>query len=196
MKRLILCGLMMALSITTVAVAENPRVEIETTKGTIVLELYADEAPTTVRSFLENVRSGYYNGTIFHRVIKGFMVQGGGFTADGQLKPTDKELMNEANNGLKNLRGTVAMARKGSPHSASTQFFINDVDNSFLDHTTETPRGWGYCVFGKVVEGMETVDKMTSVSVRRSQLSEAQPLETISILRARVLEPAATSGDG
>lgn len=195
MKKFILCGLVMALSMVAVASAESPRVALETTKGTIVLELYQDKAPTTVRSFLENVRTGYYDGTIFHRVIKDFMVQGGGFTAGGQLKPTEKELMNEANNGLKNVRGTVAMARKGSPHSASTQFFINDTDNSFLDHTTETPRGWGYCVFGKVVEGMDVVDKITAVSVRRSQLSEAQPLETISIIKARVVEPAAAGSD-
>ncbi len=195
MKRQILIGLLVGLFITPLASAESPRVALETTMGTVVLELDREKAPTTVRSFLATVESGFYSGTIFHRVIKGFMVQGGGFSEAGELKETDKQLTNEADNGLKNRRGTVAMARKASPHSASVQFFINHADNSFLDHTAPTPRGWGYCVFGRVVEGMDVVDKMAEVSVRRSRLSEAQPLETISIIRARVLEPAAT-GDG
>lgn len=174
--------------------AEMPRVALETTMGRIVIELDAEKAPETVDSFLDTVQSGFYTDTMFHRVIKGFMLQGGGFSADGQLKPTDKQVKNEADNGLKNLRGTVAMARKGDPHSASVQFFINDADNAFLDHKAPSPRGWGYAVFGRVVEGMDVVDAIAAVSVRRSRLSEAQPLEAVLIKSAKVLETEAAAG--
>jgi peptidyl-prolyl cis-trans isomerase B (cyclophilin B) len=174
-------------ALPTAAAAENPRVAFETSKGRIVLELDAEKAPETVASFLDTVRSGWYSDTICHRVIKAFMVQCGGFDSSGTFKQTDKTVKNEADNGLKNTRGTVAMARKNDPHSASVQFFINHADNKFLDHKAPTPRGWGYAVFGKVVEGMDVVDAIAEVSVRQSRLSEAQPLENVVITRAAIL---------
>jgi peptidyl-prolyl cis-trans isomerase B (cyclophilin B) len=138
--------------------AEPPKVRLETSLGTIVIALDSQKAPKTVDNFLAYVRDGFYNGTIFHRVIQGFMVQGGGFTETMQQKTTKASINNEADNGLKNLRGTVAMARTSDPHSATAQFFINTVDNGFLDFTAKTGPGWGYCVFGRVVEGMDVVD--------------------------------------
>lgn len=193
MKRILLTILLTWTALAVAAAAENPKVALETTKGRIVLELFAADAPETVASFLDNVQSGFYEQTIFHRVIKDFMLQGGGFTAGGTLKDTPKLLRNEADNGLKNTRGTVAMARKNDPHSASVQFYINHADNSFLDHKAPTPRGWGYAVFGKVIEGMDVVDAIAGVPVRRTRLSEAQPLDPILIEKATVLEaePAA-----
>lgn len=190
MKKTLLMSLSIWSTFALGALAENPRVALETSKGRIVLELFADQAPQTVESFLDNVESGFYEQTMFHRVIKEFMLQGGGFTAGGQLKPTSKLVKNEADNGLKNVRGTVAMARKNDPDSASVQFFINHADNSFLDHKAKTPRGWGYAVFGKVVEGMDVVDAIAEVPVRRSRLSEAQPLEPVLIHKATVVTPA------
>ena len=145
------------------AAAENPQVSLQTSQGTITLELYADKAPETVKNFLAYVDDGFYDGTIFHRVIKDFMIQGGGYTADMEKKPTRDPIENEADNGLKNERGTVAMARTGDPHSATAQFFINHKDNAFLNHTGKTPRGWGYAVFGKVTDGMEVVDAIAKV---------------------------------
>lgn len=140
------------------ATSSNPCVRLKTNKGTIMLELDPKAAPKTVENFLGYVNNGFYNGTIFHRVIKGFMVQGGGFTADMREKPGRDPIINEAANGLQNRRGTVAMARTMDPHSATAQFFINTVDNTFLDHREKTMNGWGYCVFGRVVEGMNVVD--------------------------------------
>jgi len=133
--------------------AANPKVKIETSKGTMIMELYPDKAPVTVANFLSYVNEGAYDGTIFHRVIKNFMNQGGGFTADFKKVETKAPIKNEADNGLKNLKNTVAMARTGDPHSATNQFFINTADNAFLDHTSKTSRGWGYTVFGKIIEG-------------------------------------------
>jgi len=144
------------------AVAQGPVVVIKTNKGTIEAELYPDKAPITVKNFLDYVDAGHYDGTIFHRVIKDFMLQGGGFTPDGQQKPTKPPIKNEANNGLKNTRGTLAMARTGVVDSATAQFFINHADNAFLDFKAETPQGYGYCVFGKVVSGMDVVDAIAS----------------------------------
>ena len=137
--------------------ARSPVVEIKTTKGTIVVELYSDKAPKTVANFLSYVDKGFYNGTIFHRVIPDFMIQGGGYTGDRQRKDTGAPVQNEANNGLKNLSGTVAMARTSDPNSATSQFFINAKDNAFLDFKNDSPQGWGYAVFGKVIEGMDVV---------------------------------------
>jgi peptidyl-prolyl cis-trans isomerase B (cyclophilin B) len=131
--------------------------------GDIVIELYPDKAPGSVANFLSYVKTGFYDGTIFHRVIDGFMIQGGGFTADFAEKETKASIKNEAGNGLQNTLGTIAMARTSDPHSAAAQFFINVADNAFLNHTADTEQGWGYCVFGKVVEGMETVDKIRQV---------------------------------
>ncbi len=135
------------------AAAANPKVKMETSKGTLIIELYPDKAPVSVANFLNYVNSGAYDGTIFHRVIKDFMNQGGGFTPDFKKVATKAPIKNEADNGLKNLKLTVAMARTGDPHSATNQFFINTADNAFLDYSSKSMRGWGYAVFGKVVEG-------------------------------------------
>ncbi|MBE9568682.1 MAG: peptidyl-prolyl cis-trans isomerase [Proteobacteria bacterium] len=143
--------------------AGNPKVKMETTKGTIVLELYPDKAPTTVANFLSYVNAGAYDGTIFHRVIKGFMNQGGGFTVDYKKVETKTPIKNEADNGLKNLNFTIAMARTNAPHSATNQFFINTSDNYSLDHTSKSTRGWGYTVFGKVIEGENIVGAISRV---------------------------------
>lgn len=139
---------------------QRPQVRMSTNLGDIVLELDREKAPKTVQNFLNYVQEGFYDGTIFHRVIDGFMAQGGGFTQDFQKKPTQPPVENEANNGLKNVIGSIAMARTNDPHSATAQFFINVADNGFLDHRSPTPRGWGYAVFGKVIEGMDVVDKI------------------------------------
>lgn len=168
------------------AAAAQPRVVFETTKGKIVVELDAKKAPKTVANFLQYVKAGHYNGTIFHRVIPGFMVQGGGFTADMTQKPAPNTVMNEADNGLSNARGTVAMARTGDPHSASAQFFINLVDNNRLDHTGKNAQGWGYCVFGKVVEGMEVADQIAKVSTGNRGPYQNVPSEPITITKATV----------
>jgi cyclophilin family peptidyl-prolyl cis-trans isomerase len=143
--------------------AANPRVELKTTAGTMVIELYADKAPKTVENFLRYVNDGFYKGTIFHRVIPGFMIQGGGFAQDFKQKPTREPVVNEAANGLLNTVGTLAMARTSDPQSATAQFFINVADNAFLDFKAPTPRGYGYAVFGKVIEGMDVAKKIVSV---------------------------------
>ena len=163
------------------AEAANPQVVLETSKGTVVLELYPDKAPKTVESFLAYVESGFYDGTIFHRVIPDFMVQGGGYTPDMKLKPTRGAVRNEADNGLKNERGTVAMARTNDPHSATAQFFVNTVNNAYLNHRDKSTAGWGYTVFGKVVEGMDAVDAISAVKTRGSR-----PVETVMITKASV----------
>lgn len=154
---LVLLGLMFVLP------AHAAQVKLETNKGDIVIALDADAAPITVENFLTYVRSGFYKDTIFHRVIPNFMIQGGGFTKDYAQKPTRDPILNEADNDLSNARGTIAMARTSDPNSATAQFFINTVDNGFLDHTMPTPRGWGYAVFGKVIMGMEIVDAISAI---------------------------------
>jgi cyclophilin family peptidyl-prolyl cis-trans isomerase len=146
-----------------VAHAANPKVKMETSKGTIIMELYPDKAPKSVANFLAYVNSGAYDGTIFHRVIKDFMNQGGGFTPDYKKVDVKDPAPNEAFNGLKNLKYTVAMARTNAPHSATNQFFINTADNAFLDHTEKSMRGWGYTVFGKVIEGENIVGAISRV---------------------------------
>ena len=143
--------------------AANPQVELKTSMGPITLELYADKAPQTVENFLQYVKDGFYDGTVFHRVIPDFMIQGGGFTTDFVQKKTRAPIRNEAANGLKNALGTVAMARTSDPHSATAQFFINIADNDFLNFTAPTQQGHGYCVFGKVVKGMDVVDKIARI---------------------------------
>jgi len=142
---------------------KHPSVKIETSKGDIILELYPDKAPISVANFLSYVEAGTYNGTIFHRVIKDFMNQGGGFTEDFKKVEAKEPIQNEADNGLKNLKNTVAMARTNAPHSATNQFFINTKDNAFLDHTQKSMRGWGYTVFGKVIEGGNIVGAISRV---------------------------------
>lgn len=151
------------LFLSTQAIAANPVVRMETNMGNIELELYQDKAPKTVENFLRYANEGFYNGTIFHRVIKGFMIQGGGFTQNYDRKPTHDPIPNEAFNGLRNDRGTIAMARTGMPHSATAQFFINTVNNNSLNYTSKSMHGWGYAVFGKVTKGIEVVDRIEDV---------------------------------
>ena len=160
---------------------------LDTSKGTITLELFNQNAPGSVENFLSYVKAGFYDGTVFHRVIPGFMVQGGGMKRDMTEKPTRAPIRNEANNGLKNLRGTLAMARMGDPHSASSQFFINVSNNASLDHHAESDQGWGYAVFGKVTSGMEVVEAI--VSVPRGDYGPHQdvPTEPVLIKRASVI---------
>jgi peptidyl-prolyl cis-trans isomerase B (cyclophilin B) len=167
----------------------NPRVALETNHGRIVLELQAGEAPETVKNFLDYVAAGFYDGTLFHRVIPGFMIQGGGFDLQQRQKATRTQIRNEADNGLGNGRGTIAMARTSDPHSATAQFFINLKDNTFLNHSGKTAQGWGYTVFGKVVEGMEIVDRIAGVRTSQGRISEAVPLEAVVIEKATA-EPA------
>ncbi len=159
-------------------------VELQTTAGVIRLELDDAKAPATVENFLNYVRAGHYNGTIFHRVIKGFMVQGGGFEPGLKQKPTTDTIQNEANNGLKNDHYTVAMARTSAPHSASAQFFINTTNNDFLNFKSETASGWGYAVFGKVVAGTEVVDQIEKVKTGRSGGHDDVPVENVVITQA------------
>ena len=162
-------------------------VDLETSQGTIRLELDDEKAPLTVKNFLTNVENGHYDGTVFHRVIKGFMVQGGGFEPGMQQKPTGNTIQNEASNGLKNDRYTVAMARTSAPHSATAQFFINGADNEFLNFKSETPSGWGYAVFGKVVKGTEIVDAIEQVRTGNRGGHADVPLDDVTITRATVV---------
>jgi peptidyl-prolyl cis-trans isomerase B (cyclophilin B) len=159
-------------------------VEMQTSAGTIRIELDDAKAPVSTQNFLEYVRSGHYDGTVFHRVIKGFMVQGGGFEPGMKQKSTREPITNEANNGLKNDKYTLAMARTSAPHSASAQFFINTVDNDFLNFKSETPQGWGYAVFGRVVAGTDVVDKIESVATGRKGMHDDVPLEDVTIIKA------------
>lgn len=162
-------------------------VKLSTNFGDITLELNAEKAPITVANFLQYVESGFYDGMIFHRVIDGFMVQGGGFDADMQQKKTKAEIKNEADNGLSNDNYTVAMARTSIPDSASSQFFINATDNDFLNHTAKTASGWGYCVFGKVVEGMDVIDKIKKVKTTSKGGHRDVPVDAVIIEKATVI---------
>jgi peptidyl-prolyl cis-trans isomerase B (cyclophilin B) len=192
--RLALAGLMMlALIITTGSMARaekrsNPLVKLETSLGEITLELYPEKAPATVANFLAYVKDGFYNGTVFHRVIPTFMIQGGGFDAQMNQKPTKAPIKNEADNGLKNEAYTVAMARTNVPDSATAQFFINAADNQFLNHTAKTPQGWGYAVFGKVVKGQDVVDKIKAVPTGNKGMHQNVPVEPLTIIKATVVE--------
>jgi len=176
---------------TSQTAAANPRVLLDTTKGKIVLELYPAKAPKTVKNFLDYVKAGQYNGEIFHRVIPGFMVQGGGFTPDMKEKATRAPIQNEADNGLSNDRGTIAMARTSDPNSASAQFFINVADNKALNHTSKTVQGWGYAVFGKVVEGMEVADAIVAVPTTTKGPYGDVPVDPIVIRKASVVGASA-----
>ena len=162
------------------------QIDIETSKGTVRIELDEVKAPISSKNFLEYVDAGHYNGTVFHCVIPGFMIQGGGFEPGMKQKSTNATITNEANNGLKNDRYTLAMARTSAPHSASAQFFINTTDNDFLNFTAESANGWGYAVFGKVVEGTEVVDAIEKVKTGRSGGHGDVPLEDVAIVRATV----------
>jgi peptidyl-prolyl cis-trans isomerase B (cyclophilin B) len=156
---------------------------METSSGDILLELFEDKAPVTVANFMRYVDEEFYNYTIFHRVLKDFMIQGGGLGVRMDEKATHEPIQNEAGNGLKNLRGTIAMARTSDPHSAAAQFFINLVDNDFLDHEDDTPENFGYCVFGKVEDGMDVVDKIAKLKVKAQGEHEAVPLDMVVITR-------------
>jgi cyclophilin family peptidyl-prolyl cis-trans isomerase len=165
----------------------SPMVEMRTNLGTMRIELYPDKAPKTVENFLQYARDGFYDGTVFHRVIEGFMIQGGGFAPDMTEKETRPPIENEASNGLKNVRGSVAMARTNDPHSASSQFFINTVDNPGLDFTAETVQGYGYAVFGQVVEGLETLDAIKKVSTGSRGGHDDVPMNPVVIESVRIL---------
>jgi peptidyl-prolyl cis-trans isomerase B (cyclophilin B) len=175
--------------------AENPptgekpvTVRMQTNMGTIVLELDSEKAPATVENFVDYAKSGYYDGTVFHRVIPGFMIQGGGFEPGMNQKPTRASIKNEADNGLANDSGTIAMARTSDPNSATSQFFINAKDNDFLNYTSSNPQGWGYCVFGKVVEGMDVVQKIEKVATGSKGMHQDVPTEDVVIEKVTVDE--------
>jgi peptidyl-prolyl cis-trans isomerase B (cyclophilin B) len=159
-------------------------VEMTTSAGTFRIELDDAKAPVSTQNFLEYVRAGHYDGTVFHRVIKGFMVQGGGFEPGMKQRSTRAPITNEANNGLKNDKYTLAMARTSAPHSASAQFFINTVDNAFLNFKSESPQGWGYAVFGKVVSGNDVVDKIEGVATGRKGMHDDVPVDDVTIIKA------------
>ena len=160
---------------------------MRTSLGDLTIELYPNEAPRTVANFLQYAEDGFYDGTIFHRVVRGFVIQGGGFTADMMEKETREPIENEAQNGLLNLRGTLSMARTMDPHSATSQFFVNTKDNAMLDHTSPDPRGWGYAVFGKVISGMETVDQIEASPVVSRGVYNDVPATPIVIESATVV---------
>lgn len=183
-----LCGLILA---GAVAAAPPPVVRLTTSAGVVDIELDRARAPRTVDNFLAYVRSGFYDGTIFHRVIPGFMIQGGGFIPGMREKPTRPPIPNEADNGLKNVAGTIAMARTPDPHSASAQFFINTVDNPMLDHRGKNPRDWGYAVFGRVVKGMDVVKQIEGVRTTSRGGHADVPQQDVLIKRAQILKPAA-----
>jgi peptidyl-prolyl cis-trans isomerase B (cyclophilin B) len=170
------------------SMSTTPQVKLQTNPGDMLIQLDAEKAPKTVENFLTYVREGFYDGTIFHRVINNFMVQGGGFDTDMKQKQTHAPVENEANNGLKNNRYTLAMARTSDPHSATAQFFINVADNDFLNFTSPTPNGWGYTVFGSVIEGSDVVDKMKVVKTGNKGFHQDVPLENIVIEKATVVE--------
>jgi len=190
-KQLIAFAVLAASALSTLAA--NPMVELKTNQGEIVVELFADKAPKSAENFVQYVKDGHYNGTIFHRVIDGFMVQGGGFDADMKQKSTRAPIENEAKNGLRNEPGTLAMARTANPHSASAQFFINLVPNTFLDYPS--PDGWGYAVFGKVVKGMDVVDRIAKVPTANRGFHQNVPVEPVIVESARLLDaPAGKAG--
>ena len=186
-------GLILALTLGPgrgVQAANTPVfVKLETSLGDITLELFPDKAPATVANFLQYVNEGFFNGTIFHRVINDFMIQGGGFDAQMNQKPTRAPIKNEADNGLANEAYTIAMARTMEPYSATAQFFINVADNKMLNHTGKTPQGWGYAVFGKVVKGKEVVDKIKAVSTANRGMHQNVPAEPVTLIKAMVVKP-------
>jgi cyclophilin family peptidyl-prolyl cis-trans isomerase len=194
MKRLLRVLLALTLTVPLAALAaepartDNPRVRITTNLGVIEVELDARHAPETVKNFMNYVQTGFYQGTIFHRVIPGFMIQGGGFRPGMDEKVHGVTIRNEADNGLKNLAGTLAMARTPDPHSAAAQFFINTVDNPNLDHRDKTTQGWGYCVFGKVTQGMDVVHKIEHVETRNVGPFQNVPVKDITILKVEAIK--------
>ncbi len=192
MKKFIFSFLILLFCIFTTSPAPaqqpNPKVIMQTSMGDITIELYPDKAPITVQNFLSYVDENFYSGTIFHRVIMNFMIQGGGYTADFTEKETKPPIKNEASNGLKNERGTIAMARTPEIDSATSQFFINHVDNPYLDHKNSTPEGYGYAVFGRVIDGMDIVDAIANVKTMTKHSMQDVPRETITIISIRRVE--------
>ncbi|MCC9163999.1 MAG: peptidylprolyl isomerase [Alcaligenes faecalis] len=170
------------------SMSTSPRVQLQTNQGTILIELNAEKAPNTVANFVDYVSSGFYDGTVFHRVINNFMIQGGGFEADMKQKSTNAPVKNEADNGLKNDKYTLAMARTSDPHSATAQFFINVADNDFLNFTAPTANGWGYAVFGRVIEGMDVVDKIKTVRTGNKGFHQDVPVEDVVLEKATLVE--------
>ena len=184
---LVLAGIALAATFSVANAQSAPKVKLATSMGDIVVQLDPAKAPKTVENFLQYVADKHYDGTVFHRVINNFMIQGGGFTADMQQKPTLAPIENEAANGLKNDAYTIAMARTNDPHSATAQFFINVVDNAFLNHTSPTPQGWGYAVFGKVVQGQDVVDAIRKVRTTRKGFHDDVPFDPVVIDKAVAL---------
>lgn len=184
-----LIPILAAFSLVTAQADAPSKVRLQTSMGDIVIALDAEKAPATVSNFLGYVNSGFYNGTIFHRVIDGFMIQGGGFSEDFERKKTEAPIRNEADNGLKNVRGSIAMARTSDPHSATSQFFINVADNENLDYRSSTGRGWGYAVFGRVVEGMSVVDEIRKVRTTLKGPYRDVPVTPI-VIKQAVIESA------
>jgi len=194
MKPILVSIFLITAGITSVFAQEqaalyHPQVAIMTSKGEIVVELKPEKAPKTVENFLEYVNSGFYENTIFHRVIKGFMIQGGGLTPDMNKKATRPPIQNEADNRLSNRKYTIAMARTGEPHSASAQFFINTVNNDGLDFKNKSVAGWGYCVFGRVIKGMAVVDAIEGVQTANNGMMQNVPVVPIIITNAKLLNP-------
>ncbi|XXK23487.1 peptidylprolyl isomerase [Arenicellales bacterium nBUS_48] len=163
-------------------------VEMHTSKGLITLALDAEKAPVTVANFIDYVKSGHFDGTIFHRVIPGFVIQGGGMESGMKEKPTQKPIENEADNGLKNVTGSICMARTNDPHSATSQFFINLKDNQFLDHTEKSPQGWGYAVFGQVTDGMDVVEAIAAVQTGNAGFHQDVPVEDIVVEKVTITD--------
>lgn len=189
MKSLITLIFLSLISFNTYAEnAMNPKVKLTTSMGDIVLELDAEKAPATVENFVNYVKNGHYDGLIFHRIIGGFMVQGGGMEPGMKERANLSPIENEADNGLKNDKGTIAMARTNDPHSATSQFFLNLSDNDFLNHTGKDVRGWGYAVFGKVVEGIDVVDAMGAVATGNKAGHGDVPLEDVVVIKAEIVE--------
>jgi len=190
-KTIILFGLCFAVMVTptSFAAGKTVLVRMTTSLGKIDLELYSAKAPRTVENFIQYVKAGSYNGTIFHRVIPGFMIQGGGYDGKLRQQPQKAPVVNEADNGLKNLVGTIAMARTSDPHSASNQFFINTANNGFLNFQNKTPRGWGYAVFGKVVKGLDVVRSIEATPTTRHGPFENLPRTTVTIIKIEEIRP-------
>jgi len=185
LKKLTMLAAGATLALAALSSRAAPSVEMQTSVGTIVIELNAEKAPITVKNFLQYANDGFYNGTVFHRVIEGFMIQGGGFTKDMGEKPTGAQIPNEAKNGLKNQRGTIAMARRAEPHSATAQFFINHKDNPALDYPSQD--GWGYAVFGKVTQGLDVVDNIAKVPTGNRGMFQDVPVEPVVIQSVKVI---------
>lgn len=193
-KTLLLLSLVSSLSLVSANASQNPVVLFETSAGNFEVTLYPDKAPVTVKNFLSLVEQKHYNGTIFHRVIKNFMIQGGGLNSSMEKIGGVTPIKNEADNGLKNMKGSIAMARTNEPHSATDQFFINTKDNYNLDHTAKTMRGWGYAVFGKVTNGMDVVMKIENSATTTKSARRDVPVKTIEILLVKSIAPTPQTG--